>query len=74
LSSKKEEDYTWAIEAFRELISKHSIAEPFILVTDKKLAFIKVLDYLFPDSAYILYTWYINMNILANCRKYFSKN
>jgi hypothetical protein len=74
LSSEKEEDYTWAMEAFRELISKHGIAEPFTLVTDRELALIKALDHLFPDSAHILYTWHVNINILANCRKHFSKD
>src|SRR6202011_6032049 len=38
LSGKKVESYKWAIEAFRELISKNSISEPTTLVTDRELA------------------------------------
>jgi hypothetical protein len=29
------------------------------------------LEKIFPSVVYILYTWHVNMNILANCRKYF---
>jgi hypothetical protein len=53
---------------------QHNIPAPFIFVTDRELALIKVLDYLFPDTAHILYTWHVNMNILANCRKHFPKD
>ena len=56
---------------FRDIIEEHGIPEPDTWVTDRELALINTLDDLFLNTAHILCTWHVNMNILANCRKYY---
>jgi hypothetical protein len=70
LFGEKEVDYKWAIDWIRNLIAQHSIEEPSSIVTDRELALIKCLDQ-FPASQYILCRWHVNMNILANTKKWF---
>jgi hypothetical protein len=74
LSSEKEEDYEWAMTQFKELLEKNSIHWPLSIVTDRELALMNALETIFPEVVYILYTWHVNMNILANCRKHFPKD
>jgi hypothetical protein len=74
LSGEKEGDYEWAMEAFRELMVKHGITEPLLIVTDREIALMNCLDTLFPSTPHILCVWHVNMNILANCRKLFPKD
>jgi hypothetical protein len=50
------------------------IEEPLCFVTDRELALMNALDTTFPNSAHLLCTWHVNMNILANCRKHFAKD
>ena len=74
LNGEKKEDYEWAIQCFKELLTKYGIIAPIIFITDRELALMGALDLKFPDSAHILCTWHVNMNILANCRKHFPKD
>jgi hypothetical protein len=53
LSSKKKADYNWAIAQFTELIRIHDIEELLLLVTDRELALINILDQIFPRINYI---------------------
>jgi transposase-like protein len=55
-------------------MQKISIACPILIVTDRETALMKALDHIFPKSTYLLCTWHVNMNILANCRKHFLKD
>jgi hypothetical protein len=71
LSGEKGPDYDWAIEKFEEVMNSHEIPEPDTWVTDRELALMNTLDYIFPDSDHLLCTWHVNMNILANCRKHY---
>jgi hypothetical protein len=50
------------------------IEEPTCFITDREIALMNSLDDTFPNSAHILCTWHVNMNILANCRKHFLKD
>jgi hypothetical protein len=74
LSSEKEVDYECAIAWFYELMQNEQIEEPLCFVTDRELALMNALDTTFPNSAHLLCTWHVNMNILANCRKHFAKD
>jgi hypothetical protein len=47
---------------------------PILIITDREIVLIKALDYIFPESTHLLCIWYININILANYRKYFLKD
>jgi hypothetical protein len=71
LSGEKTEDYDWAMGHFEDLMLNHEIPEPDTWVTDRELALMNTLDDLFPDSSHLLCTWHVNMNILANCRKFY---
>jgi hypothetical protein len=53
---------------------KHGIREPITIVTDKELALMNCLDVSFLQSMHILCIWHVNINILANCRKFFLKD
>jgi MULE transposase-like protein len=44
LSGEKEGDYAWAVTAFQELMTEHSIREPTTIVTDRELALMNCLD------------------------------
>jgi hypothetical protein len=74
LSGEKESDYTWAMRHFRDLMSENNIPEPISWVTDRELALMNALDNIFSDSNHLLCTWYVNMNILANCRQHYPKD
>ena len=70
LSGEKEVDYNWAIDYMREIMAEHSIEEPSSIVTDRELALIKCL-HRFPASQHIFCCWHVNMNVLANTKKWF---
>jgi len=71
LSGEKEGDYDWAMNKFKDIMTIHEILEPDTWITDRELALMNTLDDLFPISDHLLCTWHVNINILANCRKYY---
>jgi len=71
LSSEKEEDYSWSMSAFKEIMLLHRVDNPQVFVTDRELALINTLDKLFPSSDYLLCRWHINMNVVAKTKKHF---
>ena len=56
---------------FKDIMTIHEILEPDTWITDRELALMNTLDDLFPISDHLLCTWHVNINILANCRKYY---
>jgi len=56
LSGKKDLDYDWAIEKFGDVITNNKIPEPDIWVTNRELALINTLNYLFPKGDHLLCT------------------
>ncbi len=71
LSSEKELDYEQAMSKFEEVITTHEIPKLDTWVTDRELALMNTLDDMFPNSNHLLCTQHVNINILANCRKYY---
>jgi hypothetical protein len=69
LSGEKEVDYDWAMGKFKDLTTSHDILELDTWVTKRELTLMNTLDHLFLESDHFLYTWHVNMNILANYRK-----
>jgi hypothetical protein len=59
---------------FKGILGKISIPPPFSAVTDRELALMNALETIFPEVVHILCTWYVNINILANCWKHFPKD
>ena len=55
LSSKKEEDYTWAIKtSFLKLCKEYNILALKCIIINKELALLNTLNNFFPISDYIL--------------------
>jgi hypothetical protein len=50
---------------------KEGILELEIIVTDRELALISIIDTLFLLIYYILYYWHININIVAKTKGFF---
>jgi hypothetical protein len=71
LSREKDIDYKWAIVQYQGILQDEGIPNPLLFVTDRELALMNTLDFLFPNTNHVLCTWHVNMNILANCRKHF---
>jgi len=55
LLSEKEGDYTWALQAFVNIIEKHSIKMPLIIIKNRELALLNALKASFLLSQHILY-------------------
>jgi hypothetical protein len=71
LRHKKEEDYKWACEYLRTIMTQDTIEEPTSIVTDRDLALIRCLKSQFPSSYHLLCRWHINMNMLAKTKRWF---
>ena len=75
LSSKKEEDYTWAIEtSFLKLYKKYNILALKYIIIDKELALLNTLNNFFFILDYILCYQHVNMNVIAKTKKHFKTN
>ena len=67
LRSETVEDYAWALERFRELVT----VEPQVLVTDRELALMNAIQDIFPKTKNLICVWHIMKNITARCKKEF---
>ena len=75
LSSKREEDYTWAIETgFLELCKEYDILTFKYMIIDRELAFLNTLDNFFLTLDYILCRQHVNINVIAKTKKHFKTN
>jgi hypothetical protein len=74
LSGEKKEDYNRATAQFTDVMRAYNISEPLSVVTDRELALMNILDEIFPETSHILCSWYVNMNMLANCRQHYPKD
>ena len=54
MSGEKEEDYTWTLNCYLELLQEHLIPPLALFVTDRELALLKTIDALFPLADHIL--------------------
>jgi len=63
--------YSWALEKLKEILKNKS---PNVFATDRdRLAIMRSLEIIYPESGNILCTWHINKNILAKCKRHFPK-
>jgi len=49
----------------------HGWQIPSVIVTDRDLACINVVEKIFPESRHFLCRWHIRKNILSHCKKIF---
>ncbi|OTA08360.1 hypothetical protein A9Z42_0000400 [Trichoderma parareesei] len=75
LSSEKEGDYSWAIRQLAEFLKEREIPFPRCVVTDRELALMNALNAheAFHKIPHILCHWHVNMNVISNTKKHFSK-
>lgn len=55
----------------KRILIDSDIPDPQIIVTDKDDGLIRALSYIFPVSDRLLCLWYINNNIISNCKPAF---
>ena len=72
LEKEDEENYAWALRAFKEIIGEGN--EPCVIMSDRELALMNGINNVFPTTTNLLCVWHIEKNVLANCKKYFGTN
>jgi hypothetical protein len=71
MSGEKEGDYNWAMDQLRDIMAGHTIQESTSIVTDRELALMQCLSTRFPYSYHFLCYWHVNMNVLAETKRFF---
>ncbi|OBR04563.1 MULE transposase domain-containing protein [Colletotrichum higginsianum IMI 349063] len=66
LSSKTEDNYTWALERVRSLYDQCNASMPAVILTDRCLACIDAVATVFPSSASLLCLWHANKAVLQH--------
>ncbi|XP_012828637.1 PREDICTED: uncharacterized protein LOC105949879 [Erythranthe guttata] len=72
LDHEKTENFEWALRCLKEAMT--TCPRPNCIVTDRDLALMKALTNVYPSSHHLLCRWHVNKNILANCKKLFTKD
>jgi len=67
LSSERQNNFTWALERFRELFMT-SEGGPHVIVTDRDLALMNSVGIVFPECYHLLCRFYIQKNVQAKCK------
>ncbi len=68
MDSEGEENYVWALEKLRELyVLDESV--PQVVVTDRDLALMNAVAFVFPTSQNLLCLFHIGKNVYAKCKK-----
>ncbi|KAK8918485.1 hypothetical protein KSP39_PZI021954 [Platanthera zijinensis] len=70
MSAENEACYKWALECFKLIFDKN--VHPNLFVTDRELALMNAIQYVFPEAKNLLCQVHIHRNILANCRNFFT--
>ncbi|XP_047171972.1 uncharacterized protein LOC124840032 [Vigna umbellata] len=65
-SSERQNNFTWALERFKGLLLT-SKGGPRVVVTDRDLTLMNVIDNVFPETYQMLYTFHIMKNVKAKC-------
>ena len=71
LSSKTYNNYIWILSSLQQFYQKRNIPDPIFVGTDCKKALIYVIQDLMPSTKYAIYFWYVNKNMLTNCKPSF---
>ncbi|XP_057416139.1 uncharacterized protein LOC130710792 [Lotus japonicus] len=69
IGSETTEDYIWALECMKSLISDQSRL-PRVIVTDRDLALLSAASQSLPTTTHLLCLWHINKCVLAKCKEY----
>lgn len=71
LEKEEREDYTWALQQYREMCIFLDVPDPIVNITDREAALILAHYEVFPQTRHILCIWHINKDVLANCKAKF---
>lgn len=71
LSSKTVDDYRWVLGAVKKLYKFLDIPDPKAIITNANYSIICAILAEFSFASYLLCFWYMNKNIMANCKKLF---
>ena len=72
IQNEVEESYRWVLQTFFLWLDPLPFGS--VLFTDRNLALLGVIKSICPQSPHLLCIWYINQNIFANTKQYFSSN
>ncbi|KAL8483585.1 hypothetical protein ACS0TY_026318 [Phlomoides rotata] len=67
LESEQEDNYMWACNILKDLM--HGDCLPTVILTDRELALVNVVESAFPTATHLLCKWHIQKNVLAKCKK-----
>lgn len=66
-----EENYIWAMEKLKCLISSDTL--PRVIVTERDFALMNAVQRVFPSTTNLLCRWHISKDVLGNCKKFFER-
>jgi hypothetical protein len=72
MPNEQEESYKWTLQTFFSWLNP--LPFPLVLCTDRDLALLGAIKAIYPKSLHLLCVWYINKNVLAKTKQYFSSN
>lgn len=64
------DDYYWVLDSPRKLYEFFDILDPKVIITNANFCIICTILEEFPFASHFLYLWYINKNVMANCKSY----
>jgi hypothetical protein len=69
---KKMNDYCWELRQLNVLYAKLKLSSSIVFVIDMKKSLMIAIREIFSTFNHVLCSWYINNNVLINCKKSFS--
>jgi len=67
MSSERENNYTWALQKLRGLFFRGDVY-PTVIVSDRDLALMNVIQNVFPEACNLLCRFHINKNVKVKCK------
>lgn len=69
IHAEKEENYVWALSRLKSVMNEDYL--PSVIVTDRELALMNAVRWVFPAAQHLLCRWHINKAVLGKCRRLF---
>ncbi|XP_057443874.1 uncharacterized protein LOC130736031 [Lotus japonicus] len=67
MTRERTPDYVWALECMKSLLADPARL-PGVIVTDRELALLSVVQNIFPEATHLLCLFHINKNVEAKCK------
>ncbi|KAK3204894.1 hypothetical protein Dsin_018940 [Dipteronia sinensis] len=72
LENERVDNYTWVLEKLKTVMDENML--PSVILIDKEIALMNVIQNVFPNASNLLYRWHISRNVPAYCKKLFETN